>query len=70
MAQIGSLARHFDSDRPAAEETGEGAPAMIKDGLFTRFPKPDFALAIHDSAIEPVGQVGFTPGYAWLPQTP
>jgi amidohydrolase len=47
-----------------AEETGEGAPAMIKDGLFTRFPKPDFALAIHDSANQPVGQVGFTPGYA------
>jgi amidohydrolase len=48
-----------------AEETGEGAPAMIKDGLFTRFPKPDFALAIHDDANQPVGQVGFTPGYAW-----
>ena len=47
-----------------AEETGEGAPAMIKDGLFTRFTKPDFALAIHDSALLPVGQVGFTPGYA------
>ncbi len=47
-----------------AEETGQGAPAMIKDGLFTRFPKPDFALAVHDSAIQPVGQVGFTPGYA------
>jgi len=47
-----------------AEETGEGAPAMIKDGLFTRFPKPDFALAIHDSANQPAGQVGFTPGYA------
>jgi metal-dependent amidase/aminoacylase/carboxypeptidase family protein len=47
-----------------AEETGEGAPAMIKDGLFTRFPKPDYALAIHGSAILPVGQVGFTPGYA------
>jgi len=47
-----------------AEETGEGAPAMIKDGLFTRFPKPDFALAIHDSAVLPVGKVGFTPGYA------
>jgi hippurate hydrolase len=47
-----------------AEETGEGAPAMIKDGLFTRFPKPDFALAIHDSANQPVGQVGFTPGFA------
>ena len=47
-----------------AEETGEGAPPMIKDGLFTRFPKPDFALAIRDSANQPVGQVGFTPGYA------
>jgi amidohydrolase len=47
-----------------AEETGQGAPAMIKDGLFTRFPKPDFALAIHDSANQPVGQIGFTPGYA------
>jgi len=47
-----------------AEETGEGAPAMIKDGLFTRFPKPDFALAIHDTANQPVGQVGFTSGYA------
>jgi amidohydrolase len=48
-----------------AEETGEGAPAMIKDGLLTRFPKPDFALAIHDSANQPVGQVGFVPGYAF-----
>jgi amidohydrolase len=47
-----------------AEETGEGAPAMIKDGLLTRFPRPDFALAIHDSANQPVGQIGFTPGYA------
>jgi hippurate hydrolase len=47
-----------------AEETGEGAAAMIKDGLLTRFPRPDFALAIHDSANLPVGQVGFTPGYA------
>lgn len=37
---------------------------MIKDGLFTRFPKPDFALAIHDSANQPAGQVGYTSGYA------
>jgi amidohydrolase len=28
-----------------AEETGEGAPAMIKDGLFTRFPRPDLRLS-------------------------
>jgi amidohydrolase len=48
-----------------AEETGEGAPAMIKDGLLSRFPKPDFALAIHDSANQPVGQVGFVSGYAF-----
>ena len=47
-----------------AEETGEGAPAMINDGLFTRFPKPDFALAIHDSANQPAGQVGYTSGFA------
>ena len=48
-----------------AEETGEGAPAMIKDGLLTRFPRPDFALAIHDSANQPAGQVGYTSGYAF-----
>src|SRR5215470_13220588 len=47
-----------------AEETGEGAVAMIKDGLFTRFSKPDFALAIHDSPNQLAGQVGYTPGYA------
>src|SRR5205807_10560582 len=46
-----------------AEETGEGAAAMLKDGLFTRFPKPDLALAIHDEPTLPAGQVGFTPGY-------
>jgi amidohydrolase len=48
-----------------AEETGEGAVAMIKDGLLTRFPRPDFALSIHDSAGIPVGKVGYTPAYAF-----
>ncbi len=33
-----------------AEERGGGASTMLEDGLFTRFPKPDFAFAIHDSA--------------------
>lgn len=47
-----------------AEEIGAGAAAMLKDGLFTRFPKPNFALAIHDDASLPAGQVGYTPGYA------
>ena len=46
-----------------AEELGQGAAAMLKDGLFARFPKPDYAFALHDTADLPVGQVGFTPGY-------
>ena len=45
-----------------AEELVTGASAMLKDGLFTRFPKPDFALAVHDDPL-PAGQVGFTSGY-------
>lgn len=47
-----------------AEERGMGAKAMLDDGLFTRFPKPQFALAFHDSASQPAGQIGVTPGYA------
>ena len=47
-----------------AEERGAGAMAMVKDGLLTRFPKPDFAIALHDSASLPAGQIGITPGYA------
>ena len=46
------------------EETVAGARAMIADGLFTRFPKPDFAIAVHDSSGEPAGKVLFVPGYA------
>lgn len=44
------------------EETGEGARAMLADGLFTRFPKPTHALAFHDSASLPAGVLGYTPG--------
>ena len=47
-----------------AEEKGSGAAAMLKDGLFTRFGKPDFAISFHDSATVPAGKVSFTPGYA------
>lgn len=46
-----------------AEEIGQGAKAMLADGLFTRFPKPDVALAFHDSASLPAGTIGFTPGF-------
>lgn len=47
-----------------AEETITGADRMIKDGLFTRFPKPDIGVAMHDTNNLAVGQVGITPGYA------
>ncbi|QIL01992.1 amidohydrolase [Sphingomonas sinipercae] len=46
------------------EEIGVGAKAMLDDGLYTRFPKPDYALAFHDAAALPAGQIGITPGYA------
>jgi hippurate hydrolase len=47
------------------EETGEGARAMLADGLYTRFPKPTHALAFHDSASLPAGTIGYTPGAAF-----
>ncbi|HEV8611014.1 MAG TPA: amidohydrolase [Thermoanaerobaculia bacterium] len=47
-----------------AEEKGGGAAKMLADGLFTKFPKPDFAFAIHDSAQAPSGKVEYVPGYA------
>jgi len=46
------------------EETGEGAKAMLDDGLYTRFPKPAYVLAFHDAAALPAGAIGVTPGYA------
>ncbi|WP_309503330.1 MULTISPECIES: amidohydrolase [Sphingomonas] len=47
-----------------AEEINAGASAMLKDGLFTRFPKPQYVVAFHDSASGPAGTIGYTPGYA------
>lgn len=47
-----------------AEEVGLGARAMLADGLYTRFPKPDYALSFHDSADLPSGTIGVRPGYA------
>jgi hippurate hydrolase len=46
------------------EERVMGAKAMLDDGLFTRFPKPDTLLAFHDAADLPAGVIGITPGYA------
>jgi hippurate hydrolase len=47
-----------------AEERGSGAAAMLKDGLYTRFPKPGYALALHDSAGLPAGMLAYSQGYA------
>jgi hippurate hydrolase len=47
-----------------AEERGAGARAMLADELFTRFPKPDFAVALHTSDNKPAGTVALMPGYA------
>jgi len=47
--------------QPAEEAIG-GAGAMIKDGLFQRFPKPDVAVALHVGNNLPAGEVGITPG--------
>lgn len=47
-----------------AEELGEGALAMLADGLYTRFPKPDYVLAFHDAAQAPAGMIGYSSGFA------
>lgn len=47
-----------------AEERGAGAIAMLEDGLFKRFPRPDFALALHVVSNLPAGQIGYREGYA------
>ena len=46
------------------EERVLGAQAMLDDGLFKRFPKPDYLLAFHDSASLPAGAIGVTRGFA------
>jgi amidohydrolase len=45
-----------------AEETISGAGWMVKDGLFTRFPRPDVAVALHVGNELAAGKVGIVPG--------
>lgn len=47
-----------------AEEMGEGAKAMLKDGLFSKFPRPDYALAFHVKPSLQAGYVGYTKRYS------
>jgi len=48
-----------------AEERGRGAKDMLADGLYKRFPKPDYALAFHNSASLKAGVIGYTPGFTF-----
>jgi amidohydrolase len=69
VATAGIMARSRDSWRGTliligqpAEETISGASAMVHDGLFTRFPRPDVVLALHVGNELPAGEVGVTSG--------
>jgi hippurate hydrolase len=52
-----------------AEEVVDGARAIMRDGLYDRFPKPDYVIALHDSADLEAGKVGYTPGFAMASAT-
>lgn len=75
IANLIGVARYLAANKPAwqgtvmfigqpAEEVGGGAFMMLQDGLFKRFPKPDFALALHVDSRMATGRVGYRPGYA------
>jgi len=48
-----------------SEEGGPGSAGMLKDGFLSRFPKPEFTIALHDDQRLPAGQVGYASGFAW-----
>jgi hippurate hydrolase len=54
--------------QPAEERIG-GAKAMLADGLYSRFPKPDFALALHVAHDLETGRVGYRSGPAMASST-
>ena len=53
--------------QPAEEAIG-GAKAMLADGLYERFPRPDAALALHVTHDQEVGTVGYTSGPGGSPK--
>ena len=48
-----------------AEERGAGARAMLADGLFKRFPLPDYCIALHVASDQPAGTIGYNSGYVY-----
>jgi amidohydrolase len=45
-----------------AEEIVSGAKAILQAGLYAKFPKPDYVLALHDNSSLPAGKVAWTAG--------
>jgi metal-dependent amidase/aminoacylase/carboxypeptidase family protein len=52
-----------------SEETIDGARAMLADGLYSRIPRPDYALALHDSSELEAGKISYTLGYSLASST-
>ncbi len=52
-----------------AEEVTDGAKGMLAGGLYEKFGKPDYVIALHDSADLEAGKVAYTPGYALASST-
>ncbi len=75
MTNITGVARYMSQHRDdwsgtlmligqPAEEIGAGARNMLDDGLFEKFPKPDFAIALHVDSTLAAGLVGYRTGYS------
>jgi amidohydrolase len=75
MTNLVGVARYLAANKDAwqgtvmflgqpAEELGDGAKNMLDDGLFERFPQPDYALALHVDSTLATGRVGYIPGYS------
>lgn len=75
IANLVGVARYLAANKDAwrgtvvmigqpAEERGAGAEAMLKAGLFEKFPKPDFAVALHVDSTGATGTVGVRGGYS------
>ncbi|MBC8165958.1 MAG: amidohydrolase, partial [Bryobacteraceae bacterium] len=48
-----------------AEERGAGSQSLLAAGLYEKFPRPDFAVALHDNADIPAGKIGYRSGQAY-----
>ena len=47
-----------------AEERGQGSARMLEEGLFEKFPRPDYNLALHVGSSLPAGTVAYSKGYS------